>query len=369
MGRPDFKPGEGRFRFCVGSTPTLFRHLILHQRIAISVRENSIVTRAPGMFATFFVAALIALVLPSATIAQAGYPAGPLRIVAPYPPGGGTDILARTIGQKLGELLKQSVIVENRVGANGTIGTAYVAKSPPDGLTLLVVPAGYAANPALYKSLPYDQARDLAPVSHLASGPLVLVVHPSLPARSVKELIAYAKSRPREVNVGSAGSGSLPHLCAELLNSAAGVQLTHIPYKGSGAAIADVLSGQVPVYFMNILQSLPLIKAGKLRALGVTSPQRSPIAPDLPAIAQEVPGFDMTNWYGLLAAGGTPRDIVNRLQQDVARVLNLPELKERLAGEGMTVVAGTPGDFEQFLTRETAKYNHIIRTAGISNMQ
>jgi len=275
-----------------------------------------------------------------------------MRIVSPYPPGGGTDILGRTIAQKLNEAVKQPVIVENRAGANGTIGAAFVAKAPADGQTMLIVPAGYAANPALYKSLPYDQSRDLSPVSHLASGPLVLVVHPSLPAKSVKELIALAKSRPGAINVGSAGTGSLPHLSAELFNMTSGAKLTHIPYKGSGAAIIDVLSGQVPVYFMNILQSLSLIKSGKLRALGVTSPQRSAIAPDLPAIAQAgLPEFDMTNWYGLLVTGGTPRDIMTKLQQEVARILNTPELKERLAGDGMTVVASTPEQFVQFLAR------------------
>jgi tripartite-type tricarboxylate transporter receptor subunit TctC len=319
--------------------------------------------------ATLFAAAVVALLAPCGALAQANYPAGPMRIVSPYPPGGGTDILGRVIAQKLNENLKQPVIVENRVGANGTIGAAYVAKSPPDGLTMVIVPAGYAANPALYKSLPYDQARDLTPVSHLASGPLVLVVHPSLPAKSVRELIALARNKPGEINVGSAGNGSLPHLCAELFNSAAGVKLTHIPYKGSGAAIVDVMSGQVPVYFMNILQSLPLIKGGKLRALGVTSPQRSAIAPELPPIAQDVRGFDMTNWYGMLVAGGTPREIVAKLQQEVARVLNTPELKERLAGEGMTVVASTSDQFVEFLARETAKYNRIIQTAGIKNSQ
>ena len=296
-------------------------------------------------------------------------PAGPLRIVSPYAPGGGTDILGRIIGQKLNESLKQPVVVENRVGANGTIGAAFVAKSAPDGLTMLIVPAGYAANPALYKSLPYDQSRDLAPVSHLASGPLVLVVHPSLPARSVKEFITLAKARPGEINVGSAGNGSLPHLCLELFSSAAGVKLTHIPSKGSGTAVIDVLSGQVPVYFMNVLQSLPLVKIGKLRALGVTSPQRSLIAPELPPIAQDVAGFDMTNWYGLLVPGGTPRNIIVRLQLEVSRALNLPELKERLAGEGMTVVASTPEQFVEFLARETAKYNRIIQAAGINNSQ
>ncbi len=209
---------------------------------------------------------VLACVKSAAALAQANYPSGPMRIVSPYPPGGGTDILGRTIAQKLNEAVKQPVIVENRAGANGTIGAAFVAKAPADGQTMLIVPAGYAANPALYKSLSYDQSRDLSPVSHLASGPLVLVVHPSLPAKSVKELIALAKSRPGAINVGSAGTGSLPHLSAELFNMTSGAKLTHIPYKGSGAAIIDVLSGQVPVYFMNILQSLSLIKSGKLRA-------------------------------------------------------------------------------------------------------
>ena len=327
---------------------------------------------ARALLTTFTVAAVLATAVPLGALAQTGYPAGTIRVVSPYPPGGGTDILSRVIGQKLNENLKQPVVVENRAGANGTIGAAYVAKSPPDGLTMLIVPAGYAANPALYKSLPYDQSKDLAPVSHLASGPLVLVVHPSLPAKSVKELIALAKKRPGEINVGSAGNGSLPHLCAELFNSAGGVKLTHIPYKGSGAAIVDVLGGQVPVYFMNILQSLPLIKAGKLRALGVTSPQRSAIAPDLPAIAQDVPGFDMTNWYGLLVAGNTPRDIINKLQQEVARVLNLPELKERLAGEGMTRSPARPNSSSNFsrkkLRNTTASSNRpAFRTPSKRN--
>lgn len=319
----------------------------------------------PWTVGTWLITALAACNAVQTAIAQ-NYPTGPLRIISPYPPGGGTDILSRTIGQKLNERFAQPVVVENRAGANGTVGAAYVAKAAPDGHTMLIVPAGYAANPALYKSLPYDQARDLAPVSHVASGPLVLVVHPSLPVRSVKDLLALAKSRPGEINVGSAGNGSLPHLCAELFNATGGVKLTHIPYKGSGAAVIDVMSGQVPVYFMNVLQSLPLIKAGKLRALGVTSPQRSPIAPDLPAIAEAgLKDFDMTNWYGLLVPAATPRDVINKLQQEVARVLNLPELKERLAGEGMTVVASTPEQFVEFLARETAKYNRIIQAAGI----
>ena len=294
------------------------------------------------------------------------YPNGPLRIVSPYPPGGGTDILARTLGQKLNERFNQPAVVENRSGANGTVGAAFVAKSAPDGHTMLVVPAGYAANPSLYKNLPFDQARELAPVSLIASGPLVLVVHPSLPVKSVKELIALARAQPGALNIGSAGNGSLPHLSAELLNTMAGIKIVHIPFKGSGAAVIDVLSGQVPIYFMNVLQSLPMIKSGKLRPLGVSSPQRSAIAPDLPSIAEAgLKGFDMTNWYGLLVQGATPRDTINKLQQEVTRILNLPELKERLAGEGMTVVGSTAEQFVEFLARETAKFNRIIQTAGI----
>ena len=294
------------------------------------------------------------------------YPNGPLRIVSPYPPGGGTDILARTLGQKLNERFNQPAVVENRSGANGTVGAAFVTKSAPDGHTMLVVPAGYAANPSLYKNLPFDQARELAAVSLIASGPLVLVVHPSLPVKSVKELIALAKAQPGALNIGSAGNGSLPHLSAELFNTMAGIKIVHIPFKGSGAAVIDVLSGQVPIYFMNVLQSLPMIKSGKLRPLGVSSPQRSAIAPDLPSIAEAgLKGFDMTNWYGLLVQGATPRDTINKLQQEVTRILNLPELKERLAGEGMTVVGSTAEQFVEFLARETAKFNRIIQTAGI----
>ena len=316
---------------------------------------------------------LIAILCPAAlsfaVVLQAhaqNFPTGPVRIVAPYPPGGGTDILSRAIAQKFTERHGQPAIVDNRAGANGTIGAAYVAKAPPDGHTALLVPAGYAANPALYRNLPYDQARELAPVSHLASGPLVLVVHPSLPAKSIKDLIALARSQPGAINCGSAGNGSLPHLSLELFNNLAGVKITHIPYKGSGAAIADVLSGQVPVYFMNILQSLPLIKSQRLRALGVTSPTRSAIAPDLPAIGEAgLPGFDMTNWYGLLVPSATPRDTIAKLQQEVARILNLPDVKQRLADDGMTVVASTPELFVQFLKRETAKYNKVIESAGI----
>jgi tripartite-type tricarboxylate transporter receptor subunit TctC len=289
-----------------------------------------------------------------------------MRIVVPFVPGGGTDILARLIAQKVNESWGQPVVVDNRPGASGTVGTAYVAKAAPDGHTLLIVPAGYAGNPSLYKKLPYDQTRELAPVSRLASGPLTLVVHPSLPAKSVKELIAFARRHPGEINFGSSGAGTLPHLSAELFNSMSGIKMVHIPYKGAGAAVTDVMAGRVPVYFMNILQSLSLIKAGKLRALGVTTPERTPIAPEIPAIAEAgLKGFDMTNWYGMLVPATTQRDVIVKLNAEVARVLKLPDLTSRLADDGMTVVASTPGEFADFLARETAKFARVIEAAGI----
>ena len=296
------------------------------------------------------------------------YPAGPLRIVVPFVPGGGTDILARLLGQKLNESWGQPVVVDNRPGAAGTVGTAFVAKAAPDGHTLLIVPAAYAGNPSLYKKLPYE-ARDLAPVSWLASGPLTLVVHPSLPAKSIRELIVLGRARPGEINFGTSGAGTLPHLSAELFSSMSGIRMTHIPYKGAGAAVTDVLAGRVPVYFMNILQSLQLIKAGRLRALGVTTPERSPIAPGIPAIAEVLAGYDMTNWYGMLVPAATPRESVAKLNAEVVRILQLAELKSRLADDGMTVVASTPEQFSAFLAKETAKYAKVIETAGIKGSQ
>jgi tripartite-type tricarboxylate transporter receptor subunit TctC len=310
------------------------------------------------------IAVVTALVIPPALAQQ--YPTGQMRIVSPYPPGGGTDIIGRALAQKLTETWGVQVIVDNRVGANGTIGAAFVAKSPADGHTILVIPAGYAPNPLLYSKLPYDQARDLIPVSHLASGPLVMVTHPALPAKDIRSFIALAKSKPGAINYGTPGAGALPHLSAELFSLMADVKMTHIPYKGPATAIVDLMAGEIQAYFINILQSLPLIKAGKLRGLGVTSPQRSPIAPDLPAIAEGgLPGYDMTNWYGMLLPMGTPRESVNKLQREVNRILNLPELKERLANDGMTVVASTPEQFSAFLAKETDKFAKVIKAAGI----
>jgi len=294
------------------------------------------------------------------------YPSGPLRIVVPFQAGGSTDMVARTLAQKLRDRFNQPVVVENRAGANGTIGAALVAKSPQDGHTMLLVQSGFVSNPILMRNLPYDQARDLAPVSSLASGPMVLVVHPSLPAKSVRELIAFAKSRPGELNFGSPGNGSLSDLCAQLFDAMAGVKMTHVPYKGSGGALADVLAGRVPVYYMNLVLALPYLKDERLRALGVTTRERSAVAPELPTIDEAgLPGYEMATWYGLFVQGATPRGVIAKLQEEVAQILDEPAMKERIAADGMTVVASTPGQFALFLKRETEKYARIIEAAGI----
>src|SRR6266853_97217 len=256
------------------------------------------------------------------------YPSGPLRIVVPFQAGGSTDMVARTLAQKLKDRFNQPVVVENRAGANGTIGAA--------------------------------------PVSSLASGPMVLVVHPSLPVKSVRELIAFAKSRPGELNFGSPGSGSLSDLCAELFDAMAGVRMTHVPYKGSGGALADVLAGRVPVYYMNLVLALPYLKDERLRALGVTTRERSAITPELPTLDEAgLQGYEMTTWYGLFVQGATPRGVIAKLQEEVARILDQPAMKERIAADGMTVVASTPAEFAAFLERETEKYARIIEAAGI----
>ena len=308
----------------------------------------------------------------SALLAAAGpawaqaWPTGPMRIVVPFNAGGSTDIMARTMAQRLSERVRQPVVVENRPGANGTIGTAFVAKSAPDGHTMLLVQASFVSNPSLFKNLPYNQARDFAPVTNLASGPLVLTVHPSLPAHNAKQLIALARAHPGEINFGSPGTGSISHLACELFNMMAGIKMTHIPYKGTGGALADMLSGQISFYAPNLFLSLPFIKAGRLRALGVTSPQRSPIAPELPTIDETgLRGYETTTWYGVFVPGATPRDVVSRLQQELAHVVNLPEVRERLTADGLTPLASTPDQFAEQVTRETAKTTRIIQSIGI----
>lgn len=300
-------------------------------------------------------------------VAQLAYPSGPIRWVVPFPPGGGTDILARTLGQKLNEAWHVPVLMDNRGGANGTIGTAYVAKADPDGQTLLIVPSGFAVNPSIYKNLPYDSNKDLAPVTQLAASPLILAVHPSFPPKSVKALIAFVKARPNDINYGSSGNGSPPHIATELFKLMTGIKMTHVPYKGAGPAAVDLIAGQIPIYFMNALSAVPHIRAGRLRGLGVTTATRFTALPELPTIAEAgVPGYAMSNWYGLLVPGGTPPTSIAKLQGEIARILNLPDIKGRLVGQGATVIASTPDEFAAFLKAEMATAARIVKAAGMN---
>jgi tripartite-type tricarboxylate transporter receptor subunit TctC len=314
-----------------------------------------------------FICTVVAALMAAGVASAQTYPSGPMRIVVPFPPGGGTDILARSVAQKLSEAWGVSVLVDNRGGANGTIGAAAVAKAPPDGHTIIVVPSGFAVNPSIYKSLPFDTLRDFAPVTQLAASPLVLVVHPSFPPKSVKELVAFLKARPGEINYGSSGNGSPPHLATELFKLLTGTTMTHIAYKGAGPAAVDVIAGQIPIYFMNALSAVPHMRSGRLRPLGVTSDRRFAGLPGVPTIAEAgVPGYAMTNWYGMLAPAATPRASVTKLHGEVARILNLTELKERLSGEGAEVVASTPEQFAVFLRKEMAIAAKIVKASGMT---
>ena len=311
-------------------------------------------------------AGFIFCVLGSGPVLAQNWQTGPIHLIVPFQAGGSTDFIARTLAQRLSERVQQPVIVENKPGANGTVGASYVAKTAADGLNLLLVQAGYASNASLYKSNTFDPVKDLAPVSLLASGPLVLTVNVALPVKNVRELIALAKAKPGEINFGSAGTGSLPHLAPELFNLMAGTKMTHIPYKGSGPALNDVIGGQVPVYYMNLVLSLPYLKAGKLKALAVTSPTRSAIAPDIPTLAESgLPGYDMSTWYGLLVTSKTPKPVVNKISQELAAVLHESAMTEKFYSDGVSVVASTPEQFNDFLMQETAKFAKIIQSAGI----
>lgn len=310
--------------------------------------------------------ALAALLAATGTAWAQTYPSGPLRIVVPFAPGGSTDIMARTIAQQLTERFRQQAIVENRPGASGTIGTAFVVKSPPDGHTMLLVQSSFVSNPSLFKDLPYNQSRDITPVTNLATGPLNLTVHPSLPAKNVKQLIALAKRHPGEINYGSPGAGSISRLACSLFNQMAGIKMTHIAYKGSGAAIADMLSGEVQFYAPNLFLSLPFVRAGKLHSIGVTTPQRSPIAPELPTIAESgLPGYEVSTWFGIFVPGATPRAALTQLNQALAAIVKSPQMQERLARDGLTPVASSPEDFAKEVACDTEKYGKVIRALGI----
>jgi tripartite-type tricarboxylate transporter receptor subunit TctC len=296
-----------------------------------------------------------------------GYPSRPVRLIAPFPAGGGVDIVARQLAQKVGEKWGEQVVVDNRVGATGIIGTELAARANPDGYTIVMGNvATHAVNVSLFRKLPYDPVKDFAPITLVARVPEALVVHPSLPATSVKELIALAAQKPGSLTVGSAGYGSPPHLAAELFQLLGKVQFVHVPYKGSTPALIDLMGGQINLYFSNILSAVPHVKSGKLRGLGVTSAKRSAVLPSLPTIAEAgVPTYEEYNWYGMLAPAGVPAPILKKLHDDFTAVLKSPEVEQRLVAEGAEVIGNTPQEFARFIRVEIDKYANVVKQRGL----
>lgn len=304
--------------------------------------------------------------LATITTAQAqAWPAKPVKLVVPYPPGGPTDIVARVVAQHLSEQTGQQFVVENKAGAGGNLGAEAVARSPADGYTLLVATTAHAINMAMFKNLTYDVQRDFVPVSLLTQGPLVLVANPAFPGKSVTEVIAQARARPGQLNYASSGNGQSTHLSAELFNSMAGVKLNHVPYKGSAPALTDVIAGQVPLMFDTMLSAMPFVKAGKLKAIAVTSPQRSPVAPDVPTVAESgLPGYEVFAWNGLFAPTGTPAAVLARLGDEMKKTLNLPEVKEKFALQGFAATYTTPEQGAAFVRAEVDKWARAVKLSG-----
>ena len=309
---------------------------------------------------------LIGLAFSVAAAHAQQFPSKPVRIINPFAPGGATDIIARQMAQKLTEAWGQAVVVENRAGASGAIGVETVAKSPPDGYTLLIATqTTQAANPALYAKLPYDAAKDFAPLTLAGSTPLALMVRLSLPVSSVKEFIAYAKKNPAKLVYASGGNGTSQHLTAELMKSMSSTYMLHIPYRGAGPAMTDLLGGQVDFMFDNLPTALPHIKAGKLRGLAVTSASRSPLAPELPTMAESgLLGFELSTWFAFFAPAGTPRAIVDKISGDMRRVLAQPDMQQRLAAIGVDIRASTPDELATFQRAELAKWAKIVKDSG-----
>jgi len=317
------------------------------------------------MIRTIF--SFVLLALSGLCAAADGYPSRPVRLIAPFSAGGGVDIVARYLALKLTEKWGQQVVVDNRTGATGIIGTEIAAHSPPDGYTLILGNAAtHAVNVSLFKKLPYDAVKDFAPVTLIGRVPEMLVVHPALSAASVRELIALAKAKPGELTFGSAGAGSPPHLAGELFQFLAKVKLVHVPYKGSAPALADLIGGQISMYFSNILSAVPFVKSGRLRGLGVTSQQRSVVAPEIPTIAESgLPGYEDYNWYGILAPKGTPKAIVTQLHADIVAVVRGRDMEERLTKDGAEVIASTPDEFARFIREEIDRYARIVKASGL----
>jgi tripartite-type tricarboxylate transporter receptor subunit TctC len=295
------------------------------------------------------------------------YPAKPIRIVAPYPAGGSSDTIARMMAAKLNEAWQQPVVVENRGGVGGSLGTELVAKSPPDGYTLLVGNIQpVAINNNIYKKLGYDTLRDLAPISLAVTGPQIVVVHPSVPAKNIKELIAAARGRKDQLNFGSSGPGSISQLAAELFKRMAKVDMVHVPYKGSALITNDLIGGHLDIVFSDMAVMLPHVKSGRVRALAVTGPKPTPLVPGVPAVAETVPGFVMESWWGLLAPTGTPEPIITRLNGELARILQLNDIKERFASLGVEAKSSSTAEFAALIKSELARYAKLIKEIGIT---
>jgi len=311
-------------------------------------------------------AVMCALAAPWFAGAQS-WPSKPVKIVCPFPAGGATDVVSRLLAQKLTEAWGQSVIVENRTGAGGNIGADVVAKSPPDGYTLLMTSGSIVTvNPHMYKSLPYDPAKDLVPITNVASGPQVIAVGAAVPAKDLREFIAYAKANPKQVNMGSAGIGTQTHLAAESFALAAGIDLTHVPYKGESLALTDLMGGQIQLVTPNLGAAISLIQQGKVKALGVTSPQRNPQLPDVPAVSEVIPGFENAGWFGLMAPTGTPREVIERVQRDSAKILLSEEFRGKLAQQGMVPVANTPAEFAAAIRDESTRWARVVKERGLT---
>jgi tripartite-type tricarboxylate transporter receptor subunit TctC len=302
----------------------------------------------------------------SASAHSQSYPAKPIRFVVGFAPGGGTDILARAVGQKLSEAVGQQVVVDNRPGANGNIASELVARAPADGYTMLMVAASHAVNASIYRKLPYDTIKDFAPVIAVGSVPLILNVHPSLPVRSVKDMIALARSKPGELTFSSGGSGSAEHVAGEMFKHLTSIKITHVPYKGAGASLIDLMAGQISMGFNTMPSVISYIKAGRLHPLANTDRQRSAVLPEVPTMAEAgVRGFELTSWYGVLVPAATPKDIVVRLNTEIAKVLGMKDVRERLAALGAQPIGGSPEQFGAFIASEVAKFAKVATAANI----
>ncbi len=296
--------------------------------------------------------------------AAQGYPSKPIRVIVGQAPGGATDIVSRALAQKLTDGLGQTVVIDNRSGAAGSIGSAIAASAPPDGYTALIISSTYTINPSLYKKLPFDPIRDLQPVTLIASSPFLLMVHPSIAAKTPRELIALAKTR--KLTFASGGIGSSGHLAAELFSSMAGIELTHVPYKGAGPALIDTLGGQVNLIMSSIVSGMPYAKAGRLRALAITTRTRSPALPELPTISESaLPGYDFSSWYGLMVPAGTPQPVIGRLHDEIVKALKLPDLQQRLASEGCDAVGSTPEQLAAYIKSEMARWAKVVKASGM----